>query len=433
VIHAGGKARRCAALLAATAMTATPPLAQAAEPARAATAIENQLAVRPVRLRPSADTPEGGIWGASDKAEEHVKTAADLDRDPELKAYVGKVICKVATDYCPELRVYVLDRPFLNAGAAPNGYVEVYSGLLLRARTEDELAFVLGHEVSHFARNHTLAQWNKLKSTANGMLAIQLIVAAGAGAAMYSAAANGASYSTINSISGVAQSVSDLFYLNALGSVMGYARDLELEADKLGFERARAAGYAASGVGIYGELISEAQASDFPKIRTSEARASIFATHPLTQDRLDALAAMGAARAEPDLAAQKAYRAVIRPHLGTWLDDDLRRRDYGQSIFLIDRLSALGEDMGVLAFYRGEAFRKRRGDGDGPRALEAYRTSVAYPDAPPVAWREYGDALRKAGDRAAAGEAFKTYLSRAPGADDRWLVESTLNSLDGVK
>ena len=54
-----------------------------------------------------------------------------------------------------------------------NGYVEVWSGLLLRAQTEDKLAFVLGHEISHFARGHSIQQWRAQKTTANVVLALE--------------------------------------------------------------------------------------------------------------------------------------------------------------------------------------------------------------------------------------------------------------------
>ena len=54
----------------------------------------------------------------------------------------------------------------------------------------------------------------------------------------------------------------------------------------------------------------------------------------------------------------------IRPFLSAWLADDLRRRDYGQTLLVIERLSSLGEDLGVLNFYRGETLRQRRSDGD---------------------------------------------------------------------
>lgn len=388
--------------------------------------------MRAANLKPAAETAEGGLWGAADKAEAHVRRSAEVERDPALNAYTRGVICKLAAEYCEELRLYVVQRPFFNASVAPNGYIEVHTGLLLRARSEDELAFVMGHEVTHFARNHILAHWNATKTTSNVMLALRIGVTLGAASAMYSAASSGAPNAgqTIDSISDAAQALNDLIYLAGLASLYGYSREHETEADKLGWERYTAAGFdKAAAASIWIALMEETQASDFPKVRKSLSRASIFNTHPLTQDRIDALAALAGGRAEPSLDAQRRYRAAIRPHLGAWLRDDLRRRDYGQTLYLIERLSAPGEDLGVLNFYRGEAYRQRRGDGDAALALAAYRASVTHPDAPVAAWRELGEALRKSGDRAGAAQAFKSYLALANTADDRWLVEASVKSL----
>jgi len=324
----------------------------------------------------------------------------------------------------------VLDRPVLNAAAAPNGYVEVNSGLLLRAQTEDELAYVLGHEVSHFARNHSLEHWRAAKSTANTMLAVKIGVAVVAAGAIYSGAAIG-SPDDIQSISQAARSLNDLIYLSGMASLFAFDRAQESEADRLGFERAVAAGYSrGAGTAIWSDVVAETHASDFPKVRSSEARPSMFDTHPLSSDRIAALKRLaGESVEEPDLAGRKAYRKHVRAHLADWLKDDLRRRDFGETLHILDRLAATGEDLGVIEFYRGEALRQRRGEGDAALALKAYRAAVGYPDAPAAAWRELAEAARKAGDPAAARDAFARYLTLSPNAEDRWLVEASLKSL----
>lgn len=60
----------------------------------------------------------------------------------------------------PELRsqlhVFTVLDGSPNASVTPDGLVMVNLGLLARVKSEAELAFVLSHEVSHFARNHGL-------------------------------------------------------------------------------------------------------------------------------------------------------------------------------------------------------------------------------------------------------------------------------------
>ncbi len=392
--------------------------------------------MRSANLRPASGSPEAGLWQASDEAETYARQSADLDSDPVLGAYVRNLICKLAPEYCGELRILVMTRPVLNATAAPNGYVEVYSGLMLRSRTESELAYVLGHEISHFARNHALAQWQRNKTRGNVTLAIQVGVSVVAIAAMASVANSGDFYAPnkIDYIGDAAQTLSDLAYIHGLATYFAYSREDESEADRLGQIRAHGVGYDPwAAPAIWQSVGAEVRASEYPEVRKSLARATIFDTHPLTEDRIEALKRAAGSTphqtAEESRAEEQAYRAIIRPHLAVWLRDDLRRRDLGQSLHLISRLEAVGEDLGLLAYYRGEAYRQRHRDGDLSSALAAYRLSITHADAPAEAWRELGEAESRAGNAPAAIRALETYLTRAPGSEDRWLIESELETL----
>lgn len=383
---------------------------------------------RAAGLRPAENTDEGGLWSASDKAEDAAKTKAEVNADPALTAYVRGVACKVASAYCNDVRVYVMDRPFFNAQMAPNGYMEVWSGLLLRATDEAELAFVLGHETSHFSHQHSLNAWRAAKTRSNAVMALSVAVAV-AGAA---AGANSGSASAARSINDAAGAVVDVIYLAAIASLFSFSREQEEDADRLGADLAIKAGYEAKAGGdLWRALQAETAASDFPKVRNEQTVASIFSTHPVTNDRIAALDALATARPEGGDAGRARYRAAIRPHLGAWLKDDLRRRDYGQTLHLIDRLAADGEDLGVLGFYRGEAYRRRRGEGDPALALDAYKAASAHPDAPTAVWRELGDLQLKAGQSDGARQSYAAYLDKAPTAQDRWLVEANLKKLTG--
>ena len=126
----------------------------------------------------------------------------------------------------------------------------------------------------------------------------------------------------------------------------------------------------------------------------------------------------------------KVNGALIRNKpLAAWLRDDLRRRDFGGTLVVIERLAVDGEDLGVLNYYRGEAYRMRRGEGDLARARDAYLASTAQPDAPAAVWRELGDIRRRDGDIVGAKAAYETYLAKAPQAEDAWLVQDGLSNL----
>jgi predicted Zn-dependent protease len=366
-------------------------------------------------LAPSQTSVEAGLWSSSDKAERGARASGELDTDPQLTAYVHEVACKVATDYCGELRAYVMDRPIFNASAAPNGYVEVWSGLLLRADNEAELAFVVGHEIGHYAENHSLERWN----TTKGWATAAMVVTIGAGVA-------GAYYQV--DLSGIG----DLAYLTALSSIFSYGRAQESQADQIGFERAVAAGYdPAAPANIWRALREETKHSSFERVRRQDAANSVFRTHPLTEARIAALDALAKDHPQAGRLERERYRAMIRPHLATWLDDEMNRRDYGGLLVLIDRLERDGEDLGVLEFYRGEVYRQRRDDGDAVLARDAYEKASTYADAPVAVWRELGDLQAKLDDAPAARGAWQHYLELAVSADDRWIVEDSLKTLGG--
>lgn len=383
---------------------------------------------RPAGLRPDPTSVEGGLWGLFDKAEQQAKAKAELNADSALNAYVRAVGCKVAEEHCADLRIYVMDRPFFNASMAPNGYSEVWSGLLLRVEDEAQLAFVLGHEFSHFAENHSIEAHQAQKSRANAALALSVGIAVLGAAAAYSAGTPQDAQTIIDATGNLI----DVVYLGMIASYFAFSREHESEADRLGLGRISEIGYSAeAGAGIWRAMQAEAAVSDFPRVRKSEGKASIFNSHPLSAARVSALSAQAQTLPKGGESGRARHRAAIRPHLARWLRDDLRRRDFGQTLHLLDRLARDGEDLGVINFYRGEGYRLRRGDGDLARAREAYLAAVAHADAPPAAWRELGDIRRRDKDAAGARAAYEGYLAKAPQAEDAWLVKDALNSLGG--
>ncbi|MEM7062910.1 MAG: M48 family metallopeptidase [Cyanobacteria bacterium P01_B01_bin.77] len=56
----------------------------------------------------------------------------------------------------PKLQIHILDEPIPNAMVIPGGHVFVTTGLLEDIETENELAFVLAHELGHFENRDAL-------------------------------------------------------------------------------------------------------------------------------------------------------------------------------------------------------------------------------------------------------------------------------------
>ena len=106
--------------------------------------------------RPSIESEEASLWMMMDRVEGNLKTSGRVVDDPALNAYVSGLVCRLAGPYCGDVRVYVVRAAGFNASMAPNGSMRVWTGLLLRSRNEAQLAFVLGHELGHYLRRHSL-------------------------------------------------------------------------------------------------------------------------------------------------------------------------------------------------------------------------------------------------------------------------------------
>ena len=78
--------------------------------------------------------------------------------DPALGAAMDAVVARLLSAGPPSpytMRVYVVNRPVVNALAAPGGHVVIFHGLLERTGTPEELAGVMAHELQHVLRRHT--------------------------------------------------------------------------------------------------------------------------------------------------------------------------------------------------------------------------------------------------------------------------------------
>jgi beta-barrel assembly-enhancing protease len=355
--------------------------------------------------RPPAGSDEDELWYAMDRAERELQQHPLLVRDEALNTYVRGVACRVAGDYCPDLRVYIVEQPWFNASMAPNGMMVVWTGALLRFQDEAELALVLGHEFAHFRQRHSLAQWRRAKRT-SALLGSFGLLAWGTGV-------------------GAAGQVAGLL---GEASMYQFSRDAEREADRLGFATVVGEDYdPAAGARLWGRMVEEEAARKYGK------PIPVFASHPKTTERLaDVRAAADASGATTGVTGQEAYRVVMTPFLASWLEDELSRRMYDTSVQVIGRLRGLGapDTRGRYTFFLAEAHRRRGKDGDAAQAATLYAEATALPDAPAAAFREHGLALRGANRPAEATAALERYLQLAPEAEDAAFVRQWLTELE---
>jgi beta-barrel assembly-enhancing protease len=377
--------------------------------------------------KPATASLEEGMWAEAAKSERQAAVSAERVESEALESYVKGITCKVAAEYCADLRVYVMDRPVFNATASPNGYLEVWSGLMLTAANEAELAFVIGHEVGHFQEQHSVDAFINHKRARVAATAASVVIAI-AGAAI---ASNQTNVYDMQNVLDATRSLIDITYLSYIAAYFRFSREQETESDTIGFQRLVAAGYnPGAAADIWKALVAQREVSDFDKIKRGDSVSNVFNSHPVTEVRIKYLTTMASSVTPVGASTQDAeYRAAIRPFLKQWLRRDLQRRDYGQSLQMIERLFRANTDLGVLYFMRGELFRQRDGGGDARSAFEAYQSATRYDDVPVEVYREMGNVAVKIGDNAKAREAYGRYLALTPEPQDAWLVKETMESL----
>jgi len=200
-------------------------------------------------------------------AQEHQKVLKQygLYEDERLQKYVSEVGRRVTANTersDVNYQFFLLDSPVVNAFALPGGYIYITRGIMSLARSEAEIASVLGHEAGHVTARHSAERYSRG-------------VATSIGASILSAAIDS---------SGVSQALgvgSDLY-------LKSYSREQENQADALGIRYLDRAGYDPQAMT---DFLLQLQASSALESKIDEKssrapEASFFSTHPATAERV---------------------------------------------------------------------------------------------------------------------------------------------------
>ncbi|WP_394653664.1 M48 family metalloprotease [uncultured Sphingomonas sp.] len=200
-----------------------------------------------------------------------------------------------------DFTVQLLNSPVENAFAIPGGYVYVTRQLLALMNSEDELAFVMGHEVGHVAARHSSGR--QKTSTIGGVLAG--IVGAVAG------------NSGIGQLIGAgAQQAAGLYTLK-------YGRDQEYQADTLGIRYVAGAGYDPNAAPlILGALGAETALEARAAGRDANAVPTWLSTHPSNAARVQRARQLAQQQAVRTGARTGQDTAFLRMLDGMVYDDD---------------------------------------------------------------------------------------------------------------
>lgn len=192
-----------------------------------------------------------------------------LDDEPlqEYLANLGNSLLAVRPEARGETQYdfffFAVRDPMLNAFALPGGFIGVHSALVLAAKNESELASVMAHEIGHVAQRHIARMLGKQKQD-------MLIPLAGIvlGALALSSSPD----------AGIAMMMGGQGL--ALQRQLNFSRDAEREADRVGLDIMREAGFETSGmINFFGRL---QQASR----NYTDNAPPYLRSHPMTTERI---------------------------------------------------------------------------------------------------------------------------------------------------
>jgi predicted Zn-dependent protease len=228
---------------------------------------------------PSLGNSEGISLGAERKLGDRI--ARELYRDPDyledpvLDEYIQRLWAplvkaaaargELSTDLQERFAWRILlgrDRS-VNAFALPGGYLGVHLGLIAVVSSNDELASVLAHELSHVTQRHIARSMDEQAKMTPWVIGSMILGAI-----------------AVSKNPQAAQGLIVGGQAAAIQSQLSYSRDMEREADRVGYGILADAGYDPQGfVGMFGKLQQAAGVNDsgaFPYLRS----------HPLTTERI---------------------------------------------------------------------------------------------------------------------------------------------------
>ena len=273
-------------------------------------------------------------------------------QDADVHKYVmltGTVIAQQSERSKLPWTFIVLDTDGVNAFASPGGFVHITRGALGLIANEAELAAVLGHEVAHITRKHTINAIRKNN-------AVKLGSDQARGRAALIAAAAGAVYDNIIE--------------NA------YDRGDELDADRVAIDLTQKAGYKPSTLGDFLNRLAE-------RNNSQKERNGLFASHPETKERITRIG---------QLAASSKAAALVEPRYKT----NIKYRPTD-----ITSITVVTEGAAGLAGSGGKEPAKKEEPKKG-LGLRALRKAVA-PEKPTAQVSASGGARGVGADRAAKG------------------------------
>jgi predicted Zn-dependent protease len=195
------------------------------------------------------------------EAQKQGKLSTDAALNKRVKRITDRLITQAGKMYPPSREwkwsVAVIDEPTLNAWCMPGGKMAIYTGIISKLKlTDDEIAQIMGHEISHAILGHGRERMSRAIAMQGGL--------------------------TLGSII-VGQDLSILAPVADIALTLPNSREGESEADRYGIELAARAGYDPHAAVSLWKKMSAASGNGPP---------AFLSTHPSPDNRIQALEAL---------------------------------------------------------------------------------------------------------------------------------------------
>ncbi len=262
--------------------------------------------------------------------------------DTGLDSYLNRVGTAVVRDRKlenVEWKFRALRDPVPNAFALPNGSIYINTGLIALLEDENQLAAVIGHEVTHVTHRHTYLRNRSLRKK---ILAINIMNTIG-------------TWNPVGGPIGIAVDlIASISPLMLALSVLGYSKDQERDADVEGMKAATAAGFAPDGM----PNSFKAMQKDIEGEQVN----SFYSDHPKLQERVNYTSSMVPADAKKPTAdevktAQGDYLALMEAVDRHDVDLAINEGRFRSAVFVSEKLVSLHPDSSENVFYLAESYR----------------------------------------------------------------------------
>lgn len=211
--------------------------------------------------------------------QQHLPVIQDAWLEDQLNQIFFKILAQ--TNLGNPVGLLIINDKQVNAFAVPGGVFAINTGLITLARSPDEVASVMGHEVAHVTQRHYSRSQEAFKG--QGLLALAGILI---GAAIATQADGNAGSAVMLGTQAA-----------LLDRQLSYSRNQEREADRIGMQYMAAAGYNPESMADFFERMqrNSTQLSFMPEF---------WLTHPLTTERM----------------SEARLRASRLPHINSTMD-----------------------------------------------------------------------------------------------------------------